>query len=39
LVKLGGNFLIASMLEAFGESFAAMRKAGIDHHLFPGCDQ
>jgi 3-hydroxyisobutyrate dehydrogenase-like beta-hydroxyacid dehydrogenase len=33
-VKLGGNFMIASMLEAFGESFATMRKAGIDHHLF-----
>ncbi|MGI9072857.1 MAG: NAD(P)-dependent oxidoreductase [Bryobacteraceae bacterium] len=34
VVKLGGNFMIASMLEAFGESFATMRKAGIDHHLF-----
>jgi 3-hydroxyisobutyrate dehydrogenase-like beta-hydroxyacid dehydrogenase len=33
-VKLGGNFMIASMLEAFGESFATMRKAGIDHHVF-----
>lgn len=34
MVKLGGNFMIASMLETFGESFAAMRKAGVDHHLF-----
>ncbi|MGI8962558.1 MAG: NAD(P)-dependent oxidoreductase [Bryobacteraceae bacterium] len=34
MVKLGGNFMIASMLEAFGESFAAMRKAGIDRHHF-----
>jgi 3-hydroxyisobutyrate dehydrogenase-like beta-hydroxyacid dehydrogenase len=34
VVKLGGNLVIASMLEAFGESFAAMRKAGVDHHLF-----
>jgi 3-hydroxyisobutyrate dehydrogenase-like beta-hydroxyacid dehydrogenase len=33
-VKLGGNFMIASMLEALGESFATMRKAGVDHHLF-----
>ncbi|MFL6352216.1 MAG: NAD(P)-dependent oxidoreductase [Bryobacteraceae bacterium] len=34
VVKLGGNFMIASMLEAFAESFATMRKAGIDHHFF-----
>jgi len=33
-VKLCGNFMIASMLEAFSESFATMRKAGIDPHLF-----
>jgi 3-hydroxyisobutyrate dehydrogenase-like beta-hydroxyacid dehydrogenase len=33
-VKLCGNFMIASMLEAFGETFATMRKAGIDHHRF-----
>lgn len=32
--KLCGNFLIGSMLESFGESFAVMRKSGIDHHLF-----
>lgn len=33
-VKLCGNFTIASMIETFGETFAVMRKAGIDHHLF-----
>lgn len=29
VVKLGGNFLIASMLETLGESFALMRKSGV----------
>ena len=33
-VKLCGNFMIASMIEAFGEAYAAMRKGGIDPHLF-----
>jgi 3-hydroxyisobutyrate dehydrogenase-like beta-hydroxyacid dehydrogenase len=33
-VKLCGNFMIASMLESFGETFAVMRKSGIDQHLF-----
>jgi 3-hydroxyisobutyrate dehydrogenase-like beta-hydroxyacid dehydrogenase len=33
-VKLCGNFMIASMLEAFGEAFAVMRKAGVDRQLF-----
>jgi 3-hydroxyisobutyrate dehydrogenase-like beta-hydroxyacid dehydrogenase len=33
-VKLCGNFTIASMIETFGETFAVMRKAGINHHLF-----
>ncbi len=33
-VKLCGNFMIASMLEAFGEAFAVMRKAGIEERLF-----
>jgi len=32
--KLCGNFMIASMLESLGETFAVMRKAGIDHHRF-----
>jgi 3-hydroxyisobutyrate dehydrogenase-like beta-hydroxyacid dehydrogenase len=30
LVKLSGNFLIASVLEALGEAVALARKAGID---------
>ena len=33
-LKLCGNFMIASMMEAFSEAFATMRKAGVDHHLF-----
>jgi 3-hydroxyisobutyrate dehydrogenase-like beta-hydroxyacid dehydrogenase len=32
--KLCGNFLIGSMLESFGETFAVMRKSRIDHRLF-----
>ena len=28
-VKLCGNFMIASMIEAFGESFATLKKAGV----------
>jgi 3-hydroxyisobutyrate dehydrogenase-like beta-hydroxyacid dehydrogenase len=34
LVKLCGNFMIASMLEAFGEAFATIEKAGIKRSLF-----
>jgi len=34
VVKLCGNFMIASMLETFSEAFAVMRKSGIDPHLF-----
>ena len=30
LVKLSGNFLIASVIEALGEAFALIGKAGID---------
>jgi 3-hydroxyisobutyrate dehydrogenase-like beta-hydroxyacid dehydrogenase len=33
-VKLCGNFMIASMLEAFGEAFATIRKASVDRHMF-----
>jgi 3-hydroxyisobutyrate dehydrogenase-like beta-hydroxyacid dehydrogenase len=33
-VKLCGNFMIASMLETFGEAFATLRKAGVDPHTF-----
>jgi 3-hydroxyisobutyrate dehydrogenase-like beta-hydroxyacid dehydrogenase len=33
-VKLAGNFLIASMLEALGEAFALLRKSSIDQGTF-----
>jgi len=33
-VKLCGNFMIASMLETFGEAFATLRKANVNPHLF-----
>ena len=33
-VKLAGNFLIASMLESFAESFALLRKSGVDPATF-----
>ncbi len=33
-LKLGGNFLIASMLEALGEALALMRKSGVDPAQF-----
>jgi 3-hydroxyisobutyrate dehydrogenase-like beta-hydroxyacid dehydrogenase len=33
-VKLCGNFMIASMLEAFGEAYATLRKAEVDPHKF-----
>ena len=33
-VKLCGNFMIAGMLEAFGEAFATLRKAGVAPHTF-----
>jgi 3-hydroxyisobutyrate dehydrogenase-like beta-hydroxyacid dehydrogenase len=32
--KLCGNFMIASMIESFGEAFATLRKANVDPHLF-----
>jgi 3-hydroxyisobutyrate dehydrogenase-like beta-hydroxyacid dehydrogenase len=34
LVKLSGNFLIASVLEALSEATALTRKAGIDPHRY-----
>lgn len=34
VVKLAGNFIIASMLETLGESFALTRKAGIEPKVF-----
>ena len=33
-VKLCGNFMLASMIESFGEAYATVRKAGVDPHLF-----
>lgn len=33
-VKLCGNFMIASMLETFGEAFATLRKSKVNPHLF-----
>lgn len=33
-VKLCGNFMLASMLETFGEAYATLRKANVDPHLF-----
>jgi len=33
-VKLSGNFLIAAMLEALGESFALVRKSGVEAAQF-----
>jgi 3-hydroxyisobutyrate dehydrogenase-like beta-hydroxyacid dehydrogenase len=34
LVKLAGNFLFASAIEALGEAIALVGKAGIDRHAF-----
>ncbi len=34
LVKLTGNFVIASMLETLGEAFALVRKAGLEPRQF-----
>lgn len=34
VVKLSGNFLIASMMEALGESFALTRKSGVEPKVF-----
>jgi 3-hydroxyisobutyrate dehydrogenase-like beta-hydroxyacid dehydrogenase len=33
-VKLCGNFMIATLLETFGEAYATLRKAKVDPHLF-----
>jgi 3-hydroxyisobutyrate dehydrogenase-like beta-hydroxyacid dehydrogenase len=32
--KLCGNFMLASLLETYGEAFATLRKAGVDLHVF-----
>lgn len=34
VVKLSGNFMIASAIEAMGEAFALLRKYGVDPQLF-----
>jgi 3-hydroxyisobutyrate dehydrogenase-like beta-hydroxyacid dehydrogenase len=34
LVKLSGNFLLASMIECLGEAAALTRKGGIDPHVY-----
>lgn len=34
LVKLSGNFLIASVIESLGEAIALTRKGGIDPHAY-----
>jgi 3-hydroxyisobutyrate dehydrogenase-like beta-hydroxyacid dehydrogenase len=34
VVKLSGNFLIASVIESLGEAFALIRKSGIDQHRY-----
>jgi 3-hydroxyisobutyrate dehydrogenase-like beta-hydroxyacid dehydrogenase len=34
LVKLSGNFLLASAIEALGEAIALVGKAGVDAHAF-----
>jgi 3-hydroxyisobutyrate dehydrogenase-like beta-hydroxyacid dehydrogenase len=34
LVKLSGNFLISSVIEALGEALALIGKAGLDQHLY-----
>jgi 3-hydroxyisobutyrate dehydrogenase-like beta-hydroxyacid dehydrogenase len=33
-VKVCGNFMIASVVETFGEAFATLRKAGVEPELF-----
>jgi 3-hydroxyisobutyrate dehydrogenase-like beta-hydroxyacid dehydrogenase len=34
VTKIAANFMLMSMLEAMGESFALVRKSGVDPHLF-----
>ncbi len=34
LVKLGGNFLIAAVIEALGEAFALVGKGGVDRQAY-----
>jgi 3-hydroxyisobutyrate dehydrogenase-like beta-hydroxyacid dehydrogenase len=34
LIKLSGNFLIASVIESLGEAMALVTKAGVDRHAY-----
>ena len=34
LVKISGNFLLATVIECLGEAFALIRKGGIDSHAY-----
>lgn len=34
LVKLGGNFLLAAVIESLGEAMALAEKGGVDRHAF-----
>ncbi len=34
IVKLSGNFLVASVIESLGEAFALIRKSGIDQDVY-----
>ena len=34
LVKLSGNFLIATVIESLGEAIALIDKGGIDRHAY-----
>lgn len=34
IIKIAGNFMIASMVEAFGETFALVEKSGVDKYKF-----
>jgi 3-hydroxyisobutyrate dehydrogenase-like beta-hydroxyacid dehydrogenase len=34
LIKLSGNFLITAVIEGLAETFALMRKSGVDPHRF-----
>lgn len=34
LVKISGNFLLATVIECLGEVFALVRKAGVDPHAY-----
>ena len=34
LVKISGNFLLATVIECLGEAFALIRKGGVDPHAY-----